>query len=108
MSEGVIKEGPGTLDKIYRFRGSGNSKIHQSKSWYHLGSLQTSKTDFSTKIVFGFKPLTFFVKKLQRKSFSGSIKRFQQTLFMFWILKKACNIYTPMLEFTFPGEDIID
>ena len=38
------------------------SRIHQSKSWYYLGPSQASKVEFFAEIVFGQKPLTFFVK----------------------------------------------
>ena len=37
-------------------------RIHESKIWYSLGLSQTSKADFFAEIVFGCKPLTFFVK----------------------------------------------
>ena len=33
----------------------GESKIHQSKSWYYLGPFQTSKVELSAKIIFGYK-----------------------------------------------------
>ena len=33
----------------------GESKIHQSKSWYYLGPFQTSKVALSAKIIFGYK-----------------------------------------------------
>ena len=36
--------------------------IHQSKSRYYLGPSQTFKVDFFTKIVYGYKPLTIFLK----------------------------------------------
>ena len=36
--------------------------IHQSKSCYSLGPSQTSKVDFFAEIVFGCKPLTFFIQ----------------------------------------------
>ena len=36
--------------------------IHQSKSRYYLGSSQTSKVEFFTEIIFGYKPLTVFLK----------------------------------------------
>ena len=60
----VIKEGAGILHQIFRFSGGVNiwGRIHQSKSWYSLGHSQTSKVDFLAEIVFGCKPLTFFVK----------------------------------------------
>ena len=66
MGEGLIKEGAGILHQICRLRGDvnivGGSRIHQSKSWYYLGLLQTSKVELFAKIVFGYKPSTFFVK----------------------------------------------
>ena len=40
----------------------GESMIHQSKCWYYLGPFQTFKAELFAKIVFGYKPLTFFVK----------------------------------------------
>ena len=40
----------------------GGNRIHQSKSWYYLGPFWTSKVELFAKIVFGYKPLTFFVK----------------------------------------------
>ena len=60
----VIKEGAGILHQIFRFSGGVNiwGRIHQSKSWYSLGHSQTCKVDFLAEIVFGCKPLTFFVK----------------------------------------------
>ena len=36
--------------------------IHQCKSWYYLGPSQTCKVEFFTEIVFGYKPLTYFLK----------------------------------------------
>ena len=63
--ERVIKEGVGILHQIYRFGGGVNiwgSGIPESKSWYYLGPSQTSKVEFFAEIVFGYKPLTFFVK----------------------------------------------
>ena len=59
--EWVIKEGAGILHQIYRFSGGVNTwerRIHQSKSWYYLGHSQISKAE----IVFGYKPLTLFLK----------------------------------------------
>ena len=41
---------------------SWESRIHQSKGWYYLGPSQTSKVEFLAEIVFGCKPLTFFLK----------------------------------------------
>ena len=36
--------------------------MHQSKCWYYLGPFQTFKAELFAKIVFGYKPLSFFVK----------------------------------------------
>ena len=36
--------------------------IHQSKSLYNIGPSQTCKAEFFTEIVFGYKPLTVFLK----------------------------------------------
>ena len=60
----VIKTGPGILHQIFRFSGGVNiwGRTHQSKRWYSLGTSQTSKVDSFAEIVFGCKPLTFFVK----------------------------------------------
>ena len=41
---------------------SWESRMHQSESWYYLGPSQTSKVEFLAEIVFGYNPLTFFVK----------------------------------------------
>ena len=61
--EGVIKEGAGILHQSYRFRGGvWESIIHQIKCWYYLGSFQTFKAELFAKIVFGYKPLKFFVE----------------------------------------------
>ena len=38
------------------------SRIHQNKIWYYLGPIQFSKVELFAKIVFGYKPLTFYVK----------------------------------------------
>ena len=46
--EWVIKEGAGC-------------KIHQSKGWYSLRPSRTSKVDFFAELIFGCKPLTFFL-----------------------------------------------
>ena len=64
MGEVVIKEKPGILHQIERFKGAANSwgsSIHQ-KSWYYSGPFETSKGELFAKIVFGYNPLTFFVK----------------------------------------------
>ena len=74
--------------------------IHQSKSRYYLGPSQTSKVEF-------------FSKNLQHKCLNGSIRYFQKH-FLFFVSecfaswKKARNIYTRMLEFAFPREDVVD
>ena len=95
--ERVIKMGIGILHQSYRFSGGINiwrSRIHRCKSWYYFGPSQTSKLDFFfAEIVFGWKPLTFFVKKL--RCLTGFIRR------RFCILKKTRSIYTSILEFTF-------
>ena len=54
----------------------GRSRIHQNKSWYYLGPLQTSKVDFSVKIVFSCRLLKF-LWKLQLRCLTSSIRRFQ-------------------------------
>ena len=41
---------------------SWESRLHQSKSWHYLGHSQTSKLEFLAEIVFGYKPLTLFIK----------------------------------------------
>ena len=60
----ATKEGAGILHQIFRSSGGVNIwvRIRQSKRWYSLGPSQTSKVDFFAEIVFGCKPLTFFVK----------------------------------------------
>ena len=58
--EGVIKEGAVILNQIYT--NSWGSKIEQIKNCYYLGPSQTPKMVFFAEIVFGNKPLTFFVK----------------------------------------------
>ena len=42
-------------------------RIHQSKSWYYLGPFQTSEVELLAKIVFGYKPVTDFVKSFNLK-----------------------------------------
>ena len=63
---GVIKEGDGVfvsnLQIQRRCLKVGESIIHQSKCWYYLGPFQTLKAELFAKIVFGYKPLNFFVK----------------------------------------------
>ena len=54
----------------------GGSRIHQSESWYYLGPFQASKVEPFAKIVFGYKPLTFFVN-FHLRCLTGSITRFQ-------------------------------
>ena len=51
-----------SIDLEEAFLKFGESMIHQSKCWYYLGPFQTFKAELFAKIVFGFKPLTFFVK----------------------------------------------
>ena len=60
----VIKEGAGILYLIFSFSGGVNiwGRIHEIKSWYSLEPSHTSKVVFFAEIVFGCKPLTFFVK----------------------------------------------
>ena len=63
--EWVIKGGAGIPHQIDRFSRGVNlwgSRAHQGKSWYYLGPSQTSKVESLAEIVFGYKPLTFFVK----------------------------------------------
>ena len=85
--------------------------IHQSKSQYYLGPSQTSMVEFFTEI-FGCKPLIVFLK-ISNLDMTGSIRCFQKH-FLFFVSedfaswKKACNIYTRRLEFTFPRPDGID
>ena len=82
----------------------GGSRIHRNKSWYYLRPFQISKVELYAKIVLGHIPLTFFVKS---SSFNAwLVSYFVSEDFVSWI--KPCNIYTPMLEFTFPGKDVID
>ena len=45
-----------------RYLKVGESMIHQSKCWYYLGPFQTFKAELFAKIVFGYKPLSLFVK----------------------------------------------
>ena len=54
----------GFLYQIFRFSGGVNIRgmIRQSKSWHYLGPSRRSKVDFFAEIVFGYKPLTIFVK----------------------------------------------
>ena len=84
----------------------GGRMIHQSKSWYYFGPFQTSEVDFFC----GYKPLTFFVKIFKlyfrlvpQDASNKHFLCFVSEDFASW--KKARNIYTRMLQFTFPGED---
>ena len=63
--------------------------------------------EFFTEIIFGYKPLIVFLK-MSTLDMTGSINTlfFVSEDFASW--KKACNIYTPRLEFTFPRPDGID
>ena len=79
----VIKEVAGILHQIYRFTGGATiwgSRFHQKKSRYYLGPSQTSQVE----IVFSYKPLTFYCKNLQLECFTGCVRRFQKTLFVFY------------------------
>ena len=85
--------------------------IHQSKCWYYLGPFQTFKTERFVKIVFGYKPLIFFVKSCNLDVSlvlqGASNKYFMCFVNKDFVNKKALNIYTRMLELTFPGVDVI-
>ena len=76
-----MKEGAVILHQIFRFSGGVNiwGRIHQSKSWYSLGSSQTSKVDFC----FRLQTVNFFCKRLQLRCLTGSLRRFQNTYFTF-------------------------
>ena len=56
---------------------SSGSRIYQSKSWYYLGLCQTSKMEFFTEIVFGYKPLFPTLR------FDWFHKTLSKTIFMF-------------------------
>ena len=73
---GLLKRG---LDRISGGVNTWESRIHQSKSWLYLGYSQTSKVE----IVFRYKLLTRFCKKLQLECLTGCIRHLQKTLFMF-------------------------
>ena len=87
----------------------GKSRIHQSKRWYYLGPFQISGVEL---VVFDYKLLSVFVNSsnLQDSLFSdASNKHFLCFIGEgFGSRKKARNIYTRMLEFTFPGEDVME
>ena len=84
LSGWIIKEGASILHQIFRFSGGIYwSRIHHSKSWYSLGLSQTSKLYFFAEIVLGCKPLTFFLKRLQLRCLTGSIRRFQKLILCF-------------------------
>ena len=38
------------------------SRIHQNRSWYNSGPMQTSKVVLFAKIIVGYEPLTFSIK----------------------------------------------
>ena len=61
---GLLKRGLVFCIKSIDLAGvnSWGSRIHQTKSLYYLGPSQTSKAEFFEGIIFGYKPLTFFVK----------------------------------------------
>ena len=59
MEDGLIKVGAIILHQIYRFRGGINGRIHQGKSWYHVGPFETSKVEHFAKVVFDYNPLRF-------------------------------------------------
>ena len=76
--EQVIEEGVGILHRIYSCSARVNiwgNRIRQSKSWYYLGSSQTSKVDFFAEIVW-LKAINIFCKKLQLRCLTGPIRRF--------------------------------
>ena len=85
--------------------------ILQSKCWYYLGPFQTFKAELFVKIVFRYKALTFSVKTsnldLSLVLWGASNKYFSFFVNEDFVNKKALNICTRMLEFTFPGEDVI-
>ena len=65
MGERVIKEGAVFCIKsidLGELSIVGGSRIHQSKKCYYLELFQTPTVELFAKIVFGYKPLTFFVK----------------------------------------------
>ena len=81
--------------------------VHQSKCWYYLGAFQTFKAELFAKIVFGYKLLNFFVK-ISNLDVSlvleGASNKYSMCLVKeHFVNKKALNIYTRMLELTFPG-----
>ena len=66
MGKGTIKEGDGIFHQIYidleEVLKVGESSIHESKSWYYLGSFQTFKVELFVQTIFVYKPLTYFAK----------------------------------------------
>ena len=92
--EGVLKEGAGILHQFYRLqslrggRGGGGSKRR-----YYLRPSQTSKVESFAEIVFRYKQLTFFLK-------SSNL----DVWLVFFLKILSRNMYTRMLEFTFPRE----
>ena len=94
--EGVLKEGTSILHQFYRLkslrRGEGGSK-----SRYYLGPSQTSKVESFVEMVFGYKPLTSFLK-------SSNL----DVWLVLFVKILSRNMYTRMLEFTFPREAVIN
>ena len=93
----------------------GRTTIHQSKSWYYLGPFQggISKVELFTKMIFAYKPPVFFVKSsninarvVPKDASNKNVLCFVSEDCASW--KSACNIYIRILEFIFPGEDVID
>ena len=105
-SDWVVNNGTGILHQIYRFSGGviifggiGFIKVRVSIVW----SSQTSKA----KVVFGCKPLTFFVKSSSLNIWLGCIRHFlcfASEDFASWKKKHVISspvnwfIYTRMLE----------
>ena len=70
------------LHQIYKFSGGINiwGRIHQSKRWYYWGRPgQTPKVDFFCWNCFRIGA----VKRFQIRRFTGSIRRFVETVFIF-------------------------
>ena len=61
------------LVEVLKFGGVGFIKVR-------VGII---KVEFFVEIVFSYKPLTLFGKKFQLRCFTGSIRGFQKTVFMF-------------------------
>ena len=101
---GVIKEGAGILHQIYRSRGGSScwgSRTHQIETKYNLWHFQTSKVGGAFYENCFRKLIDWFHKTLP-------INNFYVFLVKMLNLKKARNVYTRMLEFTFPGADMIN